>query len=309
MASTSGRKKRTILLYGRTRSGKSTQIGELAEHIFLTEGKRTRVYTADRGGVGPIQPYVDLGIIEVVDQKDSPIWIFLNNAAKGKIRDEKGNWVETDNSGVGLFAFESMTAFADAMMASLADQSATGTAVGGSSNISFTVKGDNTEVKIGGANMAHYGVVQTRITNEVWASQRLPGDVLWTASVSKDDDQVSVGKVLGPAVVGKALTAEVPRWFEYTFRIDAIPAQAGKKESHVLYLGNSMDSAAGNAVSLGNTRIPKDSPELPTIIDPASLVVALNKIEGGYSTAVDAIRKRIGTKSVNPSNTSVTASI
>lgn len=293
MTDTQVKKFKTILLYGRTRSGKSTQIGELAEHVFNTTGKKTRVYTIDRGGFDPIQPYIDLGIIEVVAQEDTDVWIFLNKASHGFVRGADGKWVPGVNDGIGLYAFESMTSFADAMMASLADQSSTGQNVGGGSNISFTVTGDGETIKVGGANVVHYGVVQTRITNEVWASQRLPGDVLWTASVSKDDDQVTTGKVLGPAIVGKALTAEVPRWFGLTFRIDAVPAQQGKPERHILYLGNSVDLTAGNAVSLGNTRVPLDAVELPASIEPASIVKAIGMIEGGYKQALDKIKGRL----------------
>ena len=285
--------KKTILLYGRTRAGKTAQIGELAEYVLKTTGKKTRLYTADRGGVDTIKPHIDLGIIDVVEQGDSDPWIFLNKAVRGYVRDDKGKWVPGDPN-VGMFAFESMTAFADALMTSLAEKAASGTNIGGSGNVSFTVSGDGESIKIGGSNMAHYNIVQTRITEEVWSSQKLQAPyIIWTASVSKDEDATSSGKVLGPQVVGRALTSEVPRWFGLCFRIDAIPAQQGKPERHVLYLGNSVDVSAGGAVGLGNTRAPKDAPELPSTIEPASIVKALDLIEGGYSKAVEEIKKRL----------------
>lgn len=289
-------KKRTVLLYGRTRSGKSTCIGELAEHIKLTTGKNTRVYTADKGSSDSILPYVELGIVDLVEQLNTDPWIFLNNACKGNVRDPKtGKWVPGANDNIGMFAFESLTAFAEALMTSLADKAALGTNIGGSANISFTVSGDGESLKVGGSNMAHYNVVQTRITEEVWASQRLQADyVLWTASLSKDDDSTSGSKVLGPQVVGKALTTEVPRWFGLTFRIDCQPASVGKPEKHILYLGNSVDVNAGNAVGLGNTRVPKDAEPLPTSIEPASLVGALKLIDAAHNQALDKIKKRVG---------------
>lgn len=286
--------RKTILLYGRTRAGKSTQIGELAEYVFKTTGKMTRLYTADRGGVDPIRPYVDLDIIEVVEQGESDPWIFLNKVVRGFVRGEKGNWVPGVNDKIGLFAFESMTAFADSLMTSLAAKSALGTSIGGAANVSFTVQGDGETLKIGGSNMAHYSIVQTRITEEVWQSQTLNAPyILWTASVSKDDDLTASGKVLGPAVVGKALTHEVPRWFNLSFRIDAIPAQMGKPERHILYLGNHVDMAAGNAVGLGNTRTPLDSTPLPATIEPASIVQALNLIDQSHGQALEVIKRRM----------------
>jgi hypothetical protein len=294
-------KKQTILLYGRTRAGKTTQIGELAEHVRVTTGKKTRVYTIDRGGVDSIMPYVDLGLIEVISQDDTSPWIFLNKAARGMIRDANGKWIldAKANAEIGLYAYESMTAFADALMTDLASKAADNVNVGGGANINFTVASDGESLKISGNNMSHYNVVQMRITEEVWQSQKLDADyILWTASVSKDDDATSTSKVLGPEVVGKKLTAEVPRWFSLSFRIDCTPASKipPKPESHILYLGNSLDSTAGNAVSLGNTRIPKDAPELPSSIEPASLVKALDLIAKSKDLATASIKKRLGLK-------------
>lgn len=298
-------RKRTILLYGRTRAGKSTQIGELAEHVYKTTGKRTRLATADRGGIDPIRPYVDLGIIEVVAQEDTDPWIFFNKVVRGHTR-VNGKWVidAAKNAGIGLYAFESMTAFADALMSSMAKKAAENVNIGGGANISFAVSGDGETLKVSGSNMAHYGVCQSRITEEVWESQKLDADyILWTASVSKDEDQAASGKVLGPAVAGKALTSEVPRWFNLTFRLDALPASPGKPERHVLYLGNNVDLGAGNAIGLGNTRTPLDASELLgpdgkpiNQIEPASIVKALTLIDAAYGKATDSIKKRLGVK-------------
>jgi hypothetical protein len=269
----------------------------LAEHVKKTTGKNTRLYTADRGGVDPIRPYIDLGIIEVIEQGETPIWIFLNKAVNGFVRNEQGKWVPGKNNEIGLFAFESMTAVADALMADMAKKAGENVNIGGGANVAFKVFGDGEQLQVSGSNMAHYGVAQSRITEEVWQSQKLPGQyVLWTASVSKDDDQASSGKVLGPAVCGKALTSEIPRWFNLTFRIDCLPAQQGKPERHILYLGNNLDIGAGNAVGLGNTRTPLDSDPLPTSIEPASLVRALSLIDSASSQAVETVKKRLGTK-------------
>lgn len=295
-------RKRTVLLYGRTRGGKSTQLGELAEHVFKTTGKKTRIYSCDKGGFDPIQPYVDLGIVEVILQNNTPIFIFLNKAVRGFTRDDSGKWVPGDLSNIGLVGFESATAFCDGMMDDMIGKAAEGTNIGGGGNVSFNVAGDGETLKVGGSNMAMYGVAQSRITQEVWQSFKLPAEyIVWTASASKDEDQNAGGKVIGPAFIGKALTAEGPRWFQYTFRIDATPAGNGKTEAHILYLGNNVDVAAGNATALGNTRVPKDSKELPPSITPASIVGALAMIEKAEGEAKAAIAKRLGLSTSTPS--------
>lgn len=290
-------KKRTVLLYGRTNAGKTAQLAELAGHVYQTTKKITRLYTSDRGGLDTIRPYIDAGIIEVVEIGDTDPWIFLNSSAKGMTRDATGKWIPGNNADIGMFAFESLTSIADALMADMVIKAANNVSIGGGANIAFPVNGDGITLKVSGSNMAHYGVAQSRIKEEVWASQKLNADyILWTAGASKDEDPEASGKVVGPAVVGKAMTAEVPRWFNLTFRIDCLPASAGKQERHILYLGNHLDLNAGNATGLGNIRMPLDAaPITTTTIEPASLVKAISLIDKGSEQALEALKKRLAT--------------
>lgn len=281
-------------MYGETGDGKTALAGELAEYVRSTEGKNARLYTADRGGIDTIRPYIDLGIVEVVSMDATDPWVFLNCAVRGMTRGADGKWVAGNNSNIGLFIFESLTSFADALMQSLAQKASAGVNIGGGANVNFTASGDGLNVKVGGNNQAHYGVVQNRIVEEVWESQKLPGWLMWTASLKRDDDQNAAGKVLGPAVVGKALTGEVPRWFQYCFRVAAIPGIGAAAERHLLYLGDHADTQAGNAKGLGNTRMPLDAPKPEKmVIEPASIVKAIQLIDASYQPAVDAIRRRL----------------
>ena len=286
-------KRKTILLYGRTRAGKSAQLGDLAKHIKITTGKNTRIYHVDNGGYGVLEPHIAAGFVEVIEMEGTSPWLFLAKAALGQVRDSAGHWVKGDLSNIGMIAFEGLTAFADELMVDLSEKAAAGQSLGGQASVSFKVTSDGESINVGGNNMAHYNIVQNRITKEVWTSHKLQVPyILWTASLSKDDDSINSGKVLGPAVVGKALTSEVPRWFQYTFRIDALPSQQGKAERHVLYLGMSQDQTAGNAVVLGNTRVPLGT-ELPPTIEPASLVQAMKLITDAENKAKEAMQKEI----------------
>lgn len=280
-------------MYGRSRAGKTALTAELAEQLKATTGLKTLLYYIDKGGLGPIQPLIELGVVDLVEQLETSPWMFMNKASTGHIRKD-GKWVKADLSKYALVANESMTGFSDAFMNDLADQSARGVNIGGAANVSFTINSDNESLKIGGNNMGHYNVVQNRILDEVWRSQKLPVPyVLWTASLSRDEDPNASGKVLGPAIAGKAMTAEMLRQFDLTFRVDCLPAQAGKNERHILYLGNSVDLAAGNAVTLGNTRVPMGAKELPNSIEPASLTKALSLIENAEAEAKEVIKKRL----------------
>lgn len=284
--------KRVILLYGRTRSGKSTQLGELSKFVEARTGKKSLVYSVDKGGIGPIRPFINLGLIDLVLIEDSDPWIFMNKAAKGQVRGKDGKWIPADLSKYGMIGFESLTGFSDLFMNDLANKSAQNINIGGQANVSFVVSDAQESMKIGGSNMGHYNVVQTRILDEFWRSQKLNVPyILWTASATRDEDPNSSGKVIGPAVAGKALTSELPRHCDLCFRIDCVPAQGGKPERHILYMGNSVDLAAGNATSLGNTRVPLGAPPIPATIEPASLVQAIELIEKAEQEAEKVIMK------------------
>ena len=289
------RKQRTVLLYGESGDGKTAQVGEMAEWIYRPERKRTRLALSDRGGLETIRPYIDLGIVEVVELADNDPWVWLNKVVRGYTK-ISGKWVldAKANANIGLWAFEGLTSIADALMQNLAKQAADGKNIGGGGNINFSITADGETVKVGGNNQAHYGVVQTRIVEEMWQSQKLDGWVMWTAALKRDDDQNSSGRVLGPSVCGKALTGELPRFCVYTFRIAATPGALGQPTKHVLHLGDHLDMNAGNAKGLGNSRIPLDAPRIPTQIEPASIVKAIQMIQAAGPQATEIIKKRMG---------------
>lgn len=180
----------------------------------------------------------------------------------------------------------------------MAEMAGKGVNIGGGSNINFSVSGDGETLKISGSNMAHYGVAQDRMTSEIWKSQKLQGDLLaWTSSVSKDEDLNAGGKVIGPDVIGKALTTETPRWFDQTYRIDTVPASGSAPERHILYLGTHVDVGAGGAAGLGNIRLPLDADSLKqTTIEPASIKKALEIVAASKATATNKLRAKLGGK-------------
>lgn len=289
----------TILLYGRTGSGKSTQIGVMVEYVWKTLKKKSRLYTADRGGTDVLVPYINLGLLEVIEIKETDPWIFVNRASKGYTRDAGGKWVlnKEANAAFGMMAFESAHSIAKLMKLDIERKAALGINIGGDTNTSFDVAGDGEKMKIGTTKgYQKFSIPQSKVHEEMMESQRLPVDyILWTAGVSKEDDDVSVAKIVGPDVLGKALTAVLPMDFHYTFRLDTLPANGGSAERHLLYLGTHTDSGAGNASALGNIRRPLDAPKLDKfIIEPADIGLALIKVrEEAAKAATETVRKRL----------------
>lgn len=286
----------TILLFGPTGSGKTAQIGELAEYYFKPEHKITRLYSADRGGWETIKPYVELGVVEAIPMFGNP-WQWLDHAVKGD-KLVNGKWVPGIDPNVAMYAFEGMTSVADAVMTWMAEAGGRGVNIGGGGSFNFKVAGDTPAdmLTIGSNNMGHYSVAQQQIYEKSTQSQNLPGTVLWTAGDRRGEDDAN-GGVVGPQVAGKALTGEVPRWFKYTFRL-AVEVNPGEAAKHVLYTDRHIEMASkGMSQGISNSRVPLSggaAVNIPPKIEPASLVSVLELLRQRQGAAKDEIKLRLG---------------
>lgn len=285
----------TILLFGPTGSGKTAQLGEVAEWKYVNEKKYTRIYTADRGGWETIRPYVELGIIKIVPLFGEP-WAFIDHAIKGDKLNDKGEWVPGKDPEIGIYAFEGMTSFCDSVMSWMAEASGKGVNIGGGGSFNFKVKDGKDTISIGSNNMAHYGVAQQQIYEKSVQSQMLPGTVIWTAGDKRGEDDAA-GGVIGPQTAGKAQSPEVARWFKYTFRL-AQDVQPGMPVKHLMYLDRHIEMAGKTlAQGIANSRVPMaggDEVKIPDVIEPASLVTVLELLKQRQVAAKDAIRIRLG---------------
>jgi hypothetical protein len=139
-------------------------------------------------------------------------------------------------------------------------------------------------------------VVQSRLSSGVAQSQRLPVDiVVWTALARRGQDQDTMATILGPQAVGKALTSEIPRWFQLCFRLMAIPGNPTlrTKDEYRLYLRDHNDPTAAGAKSLGNDRVPLGASPLPEFISPADVVKALEMIDRAVLEAEAKLREEL----------------
>jgi hypothetical protein len=283
-----------ILLMGDTGAGKTSQIGLLAEYIYATEDKKTVVFTADKGGIQPIKPYMDLSIVEVIPyQRSIDPWVWITHAVRGEAK-VNGKWVKV-TEGKGLAVNEGLTAFADLLMMNLADHSAANPnqAVGGESAWMFEVKDGDTKFNIASNTQSHYGLAQLRIMKEIWEAD--PGVAsLWTAILDRSSDPTGGGGLLVPKSAGNKQGANIPRWFDYTFRINAVPSDNGPAR-HVLYLTTHLDKQSKGAKVIANARLPLAGSEakVDATIDPADIVKALLQIRRRNVVAKDSISERI----------------
>lgn len=350
----------SILLYGDSGDGKTALIGEFAEDLFIkTGGKKTRLYAGDPGGFRTIQPYVNLGIIDVVDLRGRPYpWEWLDAISKGKVPDNAGRWIldRDRNANIGAWAFEGATAFGDTLLQDAARKAKDGIQVGGQPAPRFVERaapaagggpssgvvaaasahGHNNSIDLGsvsagtsahnnlrsgegnasvpggtgsngttppdvgyvvtGNSPAHYGQAQSQLQMAIHESFYLPGVVIWTATARRaSDNDAPTNQVLGPQFIGAKQTSEAPRWFVYTFRVSAEPANALLKQAgkHRLILEDHLDPLSPGAKGLGNNRLPLGCALVKAEIEPASLVEALKQIKAASSQAESKIAERV----------------
>jgi hypothetical protein len=273
---------RTIALYAESGRGKTTQSGEYAKYVRKTRGKNSVLFTSDLGGYDSISPLVRAGVTRPVELPpgEDP-WIWIDNAVSG-------NGLSDSD---GLAIFDSGTSMSEALLTACAKSEFQ---IGQQRAQKFTVSRGAKTLTVGSASEAHYGVVQGFMLDAIWKSTWLTRrgvDVIWTFSVHRGEEQDRT-PILGPKLAGKALTAAIPKWFNYTFHLDTIPVE-GDKPRHVLYT-TVQPGLAGLGHSFGNARVPLGDVSVPAVIEPASVVAAIQSIEEAQRAADEALREELG---------------
>jgi hypothetical protein len=273
---------KTFCLYGDSGSGKTTQGGELAKHVWKTRKKKAVLNTADRGGYESVKPLEKLGLLSPneLGPDDDP-WIWIDDAISGK----------NCSDDVGLAIFDSGTSFAEQLLSACSHADFQ---IGQQRTQRFAVSKGTRSLNVSINNEAHYGVVQGFLLGrhlEIHMAYRRGIDVLWTFRVHRGEEQDRT-PILGPKLAGKALTAAIPKWFKYTFRVASIP-QDSAEPIHRLYL-TEYPELAGLGHSFGNSRQPLGVEPLPPYIEPASLPTALELLSKSQEEAEQLLKDELG---------------
>lgn len=223
-------------VYGAPGTGKSESCARVAEHLYRTTGQKTRIVIGD-GSALTYEHLVEMGVAELVDYSSHP-WPqdTLFNLSEGQWPDPTSptGWRMTPPevmAGIGLYIFEGLSVAASYVMShvrgGLADRGARGEKIGQDSPIRIVegeidpktgklVEGPGTS--FGGNSPAHFGHAQRILKETVQRSKKLPCHVLWTAHETTNNPELDLNKELlvGPEVVGKALTGSIQLMFNNT---------------------------------------------------------------------------------------------
>lgn len=279
--------KGSLALIGESGAGKTTQIGELAQAYWESHRKRTVLFTCERGGYASIEPHIEAGLIKIVEwDQTMDFMVWLNHVCLGE-EYANGAWTPISRDTYGVWAYDSGTAAAENIMDLLRTRQGEGKQLGGKSSFVVDV-GDGS--KIAANTETHYGFTQMYVINRIWASQRLPGISLWTFTLDRSE-KADETRVAGPKIAGHAMTTELPRYFHWLFRVAEI-LEPDRAPRHVMYL---QSHTSGSLGSYGNSRVPLAGfEELDTIIEPASLPQALERIEGIKQRVAEQLKHTLG---------------
>lgn len=222
----------TILLYGPSGVGKTSQLFRLCRFFLKKEriknpNAKMRLIHADGGGYAPFEQsgWIEKGICDVFDIK------YRENMLADTHRLSEGKWPIVDKNGEKIFtandyeedwsdypvlAIEGFTSIGQSLIAHIADQES---GVGFKS--SYRVKEE--EYSFGGLDKGHYGIIQKEISKYVNRGfNRIPCKyIIWTALRARAQDETTKETLIGPEVVGSALTHKISSFLGATFYFES----------------------------------------------------------------------------------------
>lgn len=244
-------RKLSLLCYGDSGVGKSTQARYFAKYVHDRFGLRTRAMILDTGsGSAHLDDYVADGFVDVVMVPLAPEYnpfAVMRKLGRGEwpqggliakpsevnVAGKKAfktntvwvPWGEEQTKTIGLIVLDSLTAYSTAYMYDAAVKNIRKGAEAGSE--ARTEDGE----QYGSNTISHYGDVQNECKALLNALVSLPNPFLYvTALGDAGTEDVSGVKrpVLGPQLAGKAATGEVPKLVTNCFHLTAEGGGVGR---------------------------------------------------------------------------------
>ena len=236
----------SILLFGASGVGKTSQSLELALYTAMKKSKKTRLVCCSGGGWTVVQPGVEEGLIEPTYIRDRA------NPVETLDRMTKGWWPadpqdpasplippekQKDWANVGAIFYDGISEACEWTMQTMVSKEARGEVRISTEGLAARFKDGDTFYATPGR--AHYGTIQNNIGNFVAQSKSIPDRyIVWTALELKATDDVTRVPIYGPDVIGKAKSSVAPAWFDDTLHLTMVPVLQGKimKNERRMYL-------------------------------------------------------------------------
>lgn len=270
-------KAQTILLYGATDTGKTTQLGRIARYLWENRGWRGRLVSADSGWApiadlirspenpdGPVDAF-DLAstpkVLETLAGISQGYWPSLTQGPDGSpiyrlLKTKPEGWQH-----IRFYLLEGWSAFANLLMAQLVrERRKIAEDVVNPYELAIPIwDPENSKsqevfkVMAGAPGRAHYKHVQDLLTVTLLPPfKSLPVEyVIWSGHEAKGEDELNKNLVvLGPASVGKAIVGRTTECFGHAFHMDKeiTPGKDGISIEHRAYFSSHPEPAVAKAL-------------------------------------------------------------
>jgi hypothetical protein len=244
-------RKMSIMAYGASGVGKSTQARYLAKYVHDIYKLRTRFICTDGGSLWEaLADYVEAGFVDtllVPAASDFNPFAIMNKIAKGMWPEggivnrptpkKIGNdtryetntkwlpWTDHETDTIGLIVTDSLTGYSSMLLNDFAIKSNRKGSDPGNS-------GEEEGEKFGSNTLTHYGDVQTTIKNYINAVVALPCPFSYFTALEDGGTENVTGvkrPVFGPQIAGNAATGELPKMVTNCFHLQAEGVGAERK--------------------------------------------------------------------------------
>jgi hypothetical protein len=266
----------SICLYGDSRTGKTNELGRIAEWIWKKYRKPSRLITAEPGNLAPIMPHIESGMIDVLPINETVrdiasmitalqkgAWMPLKEISQAngkvvtKLTPAKENGL-TDRK-IGAYFVEGLSSISERLIRNLAQKNVKigQDAVGVFTEASL-IEGEDL-VRYGSPSMSHFGWVQGYMADLIATFTNLPVElVVFLSHEAKGDEVLTATPVYGPGIVGKKANANLPWKLGDMFHLDMVntsPAGKAPVMARLLYLFDHPDSSNGSIIWKASPRL------------------------------------------------------
>ena len=263
------------IVWGATKTTKTSQIGRAAQYFHRKTGKPLLLYSADNGGWDPIESLVEAGIVVAVSIRHLPhAPEALDKLCQGWTHDGF-KWQPPNPKfweKYSSVAFEGLASMGEWMMDYF---SMSGLKLGMSQSFSKVKIGDT---EYSGLGQDHYGYVQGHLLRCVVNSSRLPvvERVIWTSLETKGKDAVTGDSIIGPSLVGNKKVDRAGQYFGNMIHLDLLESTSIDPTTKavmvttepVMFLRHHQDPSTKMTIPAG-TRAPFEfAHEVPAFLKP-----------------------------------------
>lgn len=228
-------KARTVLLYGDSGLGKSTNARFFAQWMYEKTGLKVRLIAFEDSSKMIFQPLIDLGIVEAVflTKVTAPL-VVMRRLSRGEWPILSGtgsvkSWTALKPGEVSAYIIEGLTSGSEAELEQLREEHRM---LREQAKDAFEVGGE----KFAPSSQTAFGFVQQEMLQALKGFGMLPVErVLWTAHECTGADEDTKEPIRGPGLVGKAATDKVRKYCGMLLHMDGVVQKDKTLKPRIFY--------------------------------------------------------------------------